>query len=184
MRHTSRPNWMLLNVSQCLCSLKWLHLAAISAVQVIASDCVNCLSNGPRTRKHVLPSSRAEDEPYISRSLKRLLRANDSKEAPSPPPPCKDAVVICTLGTGTPFGESILDNTPRHATIVTRECTELLRIEQREFRALWEVSLQTRRRDEKLENNVQYRRKVWTRSNPMSFPSLLIFPHCRWILKI
>lgn len=52
----------------------------------------------------------------------------------------KDAVVICTLGTGTSFGESILDNTPRHATIVTREFTELLRIEQREFRALWEVS--------------------------------------------
>uniref|UniRef100_H3DHS0 Rap guanine nucleotide exchange factor 4 n=1 Tax=Tetraodon nigroviridis TaxID=99883 RepID=H3DHS0_TETNG len=50
----------------------------------------------------------------------------------------QDAVVICTLGTGTAFGESILDNTPRHATIVTRECTELLRIEQRAFRSLWE----------------------------------------------
>ncbi|CAG09962.1 unnamed protein product, partial [Tetraodon nigroviridis] len=51
----------------------------------------------------------------------------------------QDAVVICTLGTGTAFGESILDNTPRHATIVTRECTELLRIEQRAFRSLWEM---------------------------------------------
>uniref|UniRef100_A0A8D3CWY2 Rap guanine nucleotide exchange factor 4 n=1 Tax=Scophthalmus maximus TaxID=52904 RepID=A0A8D3CWY2_SCOMX len=50
----------------------------------------------------------------------------------------QDAVVICTLGTGTAFGESILDNTPRHATIVTRELSELLRIEQREFRSLWE----------------------------------------------
>ncbi|KAM9341980.1 rap guanine nucleotide exchange factor 4 isoform 2-T2 [Pholidichthys leucotaenia] len=50
----------------------------------------------------------------------------------------QDAVTICTLGTGTAFGESILDNTPRHATIVTREFTELLRIEQREFRSLWE----------------------------------------------
>ncbi|TNN03011.1 hypothetical protein fugu_000040 [Takifugu bimaculatus] len=50
----------------------------------------------------------------------------------------QDAVVICTLGTGTAFGESILDNTPRRATIVTREFTELLRIEQREFRCLWE----------------------------------------------
>uniref|UniRef100_A0A3Q3VTQ5 Uncharacterized protein n=1 Tax=Mola mola TaxID=94237 RepID=A0A3Q3VTQ5_MOLML len=50
----------------------------------------------------------------------------------------QDAVVICTLGSGTAFGESILDNTPRQATIVTRELTELLRIEQREFRSLWE----------------------------------------------
>ncbi|XP_072253139.1 rap guanine nucleotide exchange factor 4 isoform X2 [Leuresthes tenuis] len=50
----------------------------------------------------------------------------------------QDAVTICTLGTGTAFGESILDNTPRHATIVTREFSQLLRIEQREFRSLWE----------------------------------------------
>ncbi|CAJ1079398.1 rap guanine nucleotide exchange factor 4 isoform X2 [Xyrichtys novacula] len=50
----------------------------------------------------------------------------------------QDAVTICTLGTGTAFGESILDNTPRHATIVTREFSELLRIEQREFRSLWD----------------------------------------------
>lgn len=53
--------------------------------------------------------------------------------------PFKDAVTICTLGIGTAFGESVLDNTPRHATIVTREFSELLRIEQREFRSLWEV---------------------------------------------
>lgn len=52
----------------------------------------------------------------------------------------KDAVTICTLGIGTAFGESILDNTPRHATIVTREHSELLRIEQKDFKALWEVS--------------------------------------------
>uniref|UniRef100_A0AAQ5X811 Rap guanine nucleotide exchange factor (GEF) 4 n=1 Tax=Amphiprion ocellaris TaxID=80972 RepID=A0AAQ5X811_AMPOC len=44
----------------------------------------------------------------------------------------QDAVTICTLGIGTAFGESILDNTPRHATIVSRETSELLRIEQRE----------------------------------------------------
>ncbi|XP_066497445.1 rap guanine nucleotide exchange factor 4 isoform X2 [Hoplias malabaricus] len=50
----------------------------------------------------------------------------------------QDAVTICTLGIGTAFGESILDNTPRHATIVTREFSELLRIEQKEFRILWE----------------------------------------------
>ncbi|EGV95677.1 Rap guanine nucleotide exchange factor 4 [Cricetulus griseus] len=51
----------------------------------------------------------------------------------------QDAVTICTLGIGTAFGESILDNTPRHATIVTRESSELLRIEQEDFKALWEV---------------------------------------------
>ncbi|XP_036400905.1 rap guanine nucleotide exchange factor 4 isoform X1 [Megalops cyprinoides] len=50
----------------------------------------------------------------------------------------QDAVTICTLGIGTAFGESILDNTPRHATIVTREYSELLRIEQKEFKSLWE----------------------------------------------
>ncbi|KAM9235000.1 rap guanine nucleotide exchange factor 4 isoform 3-T3 [Leptosomus discolor] len=51
----------------------------------------------------------------------------------------QDAVTICTLGIGTAFGESILDNTPRHATIVTREYSELLRIEQKDFKALWET---------------------------------------------
>ena len=55
----------------------------------------------------------------------------------------QDAVTICTLGIGTAFGESILDNTPRHATIVSRETSELLRIEQREFKSLWEVRKET-----------------------------------------
>ncbi|XP_052332460.1 rap guanine nucleotide exchange factor 4-like isoform X8 [Oncorhynchus keta] len=50
----------------------------------------------------------------------------------------QDAVTFCTLGIGTAFGESILDNTPRHATIVSGETSELLRIEQREFKSLWE----------------------------------------------
>ncbi|KAI5187710.1 Rap Guanine Nucleotide Exchange Factor 4 [Manis pentadactyla] len=53
----------------------------------------------------------------------------------------QDAVTICTLGMGTAFGESILDNTPRHATIVTRESSELLRVEQKDFKALWETPL-------------------------------------------
>ncbi|ETE62972.1 hypothetical protein L345_11270, partial [Ophiophagus hannah] len=52
-----------------------------------------------------------------------------------------DAVTICTLGIGTAFGESVLDNTPRHATIVTRENSELLRIEQKDFKALWEKNV-------------------------------------------
>uniref|UniRef100_A0A8D3DIG4 Rap guanine nucleotide exchange factor (GEF) 4 n=1 Tax=Scophthalmus maximus TaxID=52904 RepID=A0A8D3DIG4_SCOMX len=55
----------------------------------------------------------------------------------------QDAVTICTLGIGTAFGESILDNTPRHATIVSRETSELLRIEQREFKSLWEKHRQS-----------------------------------------
>uniref|UniRef100_A0A4W5RJD4 Rap guanine nucleotide exchange factor 4 n=1 Tax=Hucho hucho TaxID=62062 RepID=A0A4W5RJD4_9TELE len=55
----------------------------------------------------------------------------------------QDAVTICTLGIGTAFGESILDNTPHHATIVSRETSELLRIEQREFKSLWEFKLLT-----------------------------------------
>ncbi|XP_055493946.1 rap guanine nucleotide exchange factor 4 [Leucoraja erinacea] len=50
----------------------------------------------------------------------------------------QDSVILCTLGIGTAFGESILDNTPRHATIVTKEYSELLRIEQKDFKALWE----------------------------------------------
>ncbi|XP_055722502.1 rap guanine nucleotide exchange factor 4-like isoform X2 [Salvelinus fontinalis] len=50
----------------------------------------------------------------------------------------QDAVTICTLGIDTALGESILDNTPRHTTIVSRETSELLRIEQREFKSLWE----------------------------------------------
>ncbi|EPY77732.1 rap guanine nucleotide exchange factor 4-like protein [Camelus ferus] len=58
----------------------------------------------------------------------------------------QDAVTICTLGIGTAFGESILDNTPRHATIVTRESSELLRIEQKDFKALWEVEPGSARR--------------------------------------
>ncbi|KAG8000664.1 Rap guanine nucleotide exchange factor 4 [Nibea albiflora] len=66
----------------------------------------------------------------------------------------QDAVTICTLGTGTAFGESILDNTPRHATIVTREFSELLRIEQREFRSLWEVPSEKILRAGKILRNV------------------------------
>lgn len=59
----------------------------------------------------------------------------------------QDAVTICTLGIGTAFGESILDNTPRHATIVSRETSELLRIEQREFKSLWEVRHKERKKN-------------------------------------
>ncbi|XP_068602549.1 rap guanine nucleotide exchange factor 4 [Brachionichthys hirsutus] len=50
----------------------------------------------------------------------------------------QDAVTICTLGPGAAFGESILDDTPRRATIVTRQFSELLLIERGPFRSLWE----------------------------------------------
>ena len=52
----------------------------------------------------------------------------------------QDGITLCTLGIGTAFGESILNDTPRYATVVTSEYCELLRIEQKDFRILWEVS--------------------------------------------
>lgn len=50
-------------------------------------------------------------------------------------------MTLCTLGIGTAFGESILNDTPRHSTVVTREYCELLRVEQKDFKVLWEVSI-------------------------------------------
>ena len=52
----------------------------------------------------------------------------------------QDAMTLCTLGIGTAFGESILNDTPRHATVVTSEFCELLRVEQKDFKILWGVS--------------------------------------------
>ncbi|KAJ3592441.1 hypothetical protein NHX12_007568 [Muraenolepis orangiensis] len=52
----------------------------------------------------------------------------------------QDAVTICTLGMGTAFGESVLDNAPRHATVATRESSGLLRLGRADFRSLWGVS--------------------------------------------
>jgi len=53
----------------------------------------------------------------------------------------QDSVTLCTLGIGTAFGESILNDTPRHSTVVTREYCELLRVEQKDFKILWEVRM-------------------------------------------
>ncbi|XP_064648532.1 rap guanine nucleotide exchange factor 4-like [Lineus longissimus] len=50
----------------------------------------------------------------------------------------EDAYTLCTLGIGTSFGESILNNTPRNATVITQDYCELLRIERRDFKVLWE----------------------------------------------
>ncbi|XP_071445766.1 rap guanine nucleotide exchange factor 4 [Hetaerina americana] len=43
-----------------------------------------------------------------------------------------------TLGPGATFGESVLRDTPRQSTVVTRSPVELLRVEQRDFRLMWE----------------------------------------------
>ncbi len=51
----------------------------------------------------------------------------------------QDSLTLCTLGIGTAFGESILNDTPRHATVVTSGYCELLRVEQKDFKILWEV---------------------------------------------
>lgn len=53
----------------------------------------------------------------------------------------QDNVTLCTLGVGRAFGESISGlSLPHSATVVTNECCELLRIDQRDFQLLWEVS--------------------------------------------
>ncbi|XP_043236726.1 rap guanine nucleotide exchange factor 4-like, partial [Amphibalanus amphitrite] len=41
------------------------------------------------------------------------------------------------LWSGATFGESVLTDSPRHLTMVTREPCQLVRIEQRDFRKLW-----------------------------------------------
>ncbi|XP_052795915.1 rap guanine nucleotide exchange factor 4-like isoform X2 [Mya arenaria] len=53
-----------------------------------------------------------------------------------------DSVTLCNLGPGTSFGESVLTNRPRHATIITRDYTELIRVEQKDFKVLWERNKQ------------------------------------------
>ena len=53
----------------------------------------------------------------------------------------QDAKVVSTLAPGTCFGESILTNKPRYGTVTTREITELIRVEQKDFKILWEVKL-------------------------------------------
>ena len=43
------------------------------------------------------------------------------------------------LGRGSWFGDSVLDDSPRDATASTRGPCKLLRVEQRDFRSLWQV---------------------------------------------
>jgi CRP-like cAMP-binding protein len=45
------------------------------------------------------------------------------------------------LGRGSWFGDSVLDDSPRDATASTRGPCKLLRVEQRDFRSLWQVKI-------------------------------------------
>lgn len=47
---------------------------------------------------------------------------------------------LVNLGVGATFGESILHDLPRDSTVVTKTTCELLRVEQQDFRLIWEVS--------------------------------------------
>ncbi|MPC73816.1 Rap guanine nucleotide exchange factor 4 [Portunus trituberculatus] len=43
------------------------------------------------------------------------------------------------MTAGASFGESVLSDAPRRSTIITRENCELLRVEQRDFRHIWQT---------------------------------------------
>lgn len=49
-------------------------------------------------------------------------------------------VSLYNLSVGATFGESILHELPRDSTVVTKTTCELLRVEQQDFRLIWEVS--------------------------------------------
>ncbi|OQR73981.1 rap guanine nucleotide exchange factor 4-like [Tropilaelaps mercedesae] len=56
-----------------------------------------------------------------------------------------DNVTLCTLGVGRAFGESISClSSPHSATVVTNECCELLRIDQKDFHLLWKIPVLSR----------------------------------------
>ncbi|CAF0983431.1 unnamed protein product [Rotaria sordida] len=54
----------------------------------------------------------------------------------------KGHTLICSLEAGAAFGESILYDTPRNATIITSSSVMLLRVEQKDFKILWERNKQ------------------------------------------
>ncbi|CAF0781884.1 unnamed protein product [Adineta steineri] len=54
----------------------------------------------------------------------------------------KGHTLICTLEAGAAFGESILYDTPRNATVITSSIVMLLRVEQKDFKILWERNKQ------------------------------------------
>ncbi|XP_069971785.1 uncharacterized protein, partial [Penaeus vannamei] len=46
--------------------------------------------------------------------------------------------VVGQMGAGMTFGESVINDVPRKSTVITKENCELLRVEQRDFRHLWQ----------------------------------------------
>uniref|UniRef100_A0A182JQI6 Cyclic nucleotide-binding domain-containing protein n=1 Tax=Anopheles christyi TaxID=43041 RepID=A0A182JQI6_9DIPT len=50
------------------------------------------------------------------------------------------SVTLCNLGVGATFGESILHDLPRDSTVVTKTTCELLRVEQQDFRLIFELA--------------------------------------------
>lgn len=50
----------------------------------------------------------------------------------------KSPITLCNLGVGATFGESVLHDLPRDSTVVTKTTCELLRVEQQDFRLIWE----------------------------------------------
>ncbi|XP_066979816.1 rap guanine nucleotide exchange factor 4 isoform X3 [Macrobrachium rosenbergii] len=50
----------------------------------------------------------------------------------------KPGGVVGEMGAGSTFGESVLNDAPRKSTIITRENCELLRVEQKDFRYIWQ----------------------------------------------
>lgn len=47
---------------------------------------------------------------------------------------------MCNLGVGATFGESVLSDMPRDSTVVMKTNGELLRVEQQDFRLIFEVT--------------------------------------------
>ncbi|KAL8578532.1 hypothetical protein ACOMHN_028804 [Nucella lapillus] len=54
----------------------------------------------------------------------------------------QDGVMLCMVGPGTSFGEGILTGKPHSVTVVTKDSTELIRVELKDFKLLWERNKQ------------------------------------------
>ncbi|XP_071049981.1 rap guanine nucleotide exchange factor 4 isoform X2 [Onthophagus taurus] len=50
----------------------------------------------------------------------------------------KIPITVCTIAAGSTFGETILQDLPREVTVVTQTTCELLRVEQTDFKLIWE----------------------------------------------
>ena len=77
---------------------------------------------------------------FTSRVLCQQVRSCSSPRAFLLNQHAQAQTLVCTLGSGTAFGESILYDMPRNATIVTSSICELLRLEQKDFKILRAVN--------------------------------------------